>query len=387
MTILQSWRLAVSILTAFGALTGAAQAAEPLPPIPNLSGKVLTVRGPVDPSVLGQTLMHEHIFIDFQSPVPRVRTHATEVGDAANPVTLANLHLVRTGRPSSNNGKLVDFDESLAEVMEFKRIGGGTMVDVSNLGLGRDPRALLDISHASGLHVVMGAGWYAKPFHPLDMDKRTVDDLANVIVRDIVIGVDGTGIRSGVIGEVGVDGEPLTDNERKSTRASARASRLTGAPITFHVGGDKEEKLETLDIVASEGVDMKNVVMGHSNWLAIYLPLARRVLARGVFIEFDYLGSPGSPGGSLGPRNDHKVALGIAQLVKEGYADQIVLGHDVCTKIQQKRYGGGGFTYIHDYFLPALRRMGVSDRDLQKMMVDNPRRALTFTAPRPLQSP
>ncbi len=350
----------------------------PLPAIPNLAGKVLTVKGPVDPSVLGETLMHEHIFIDFQSPRPRPQ------GPAAVPVTLANLGAVRMARgPATSNGFLADFDESLYEVMEFKYAGGGTIVDVSNIGLGRDPKGLARISNASGLHVVMGAGWYQKQFHPLDMDQKTVEEMTDVIVRDVAVGVDGTGVRSGVIGEVGINGNPLIDNERKSTRASGRASRLTGAPISFHVGGVGEEKFEVLDILASEGVDLSHVVMGHSNALAVDLPLARRVLARGVYIEFDYLGAPGSPGGYLSARDDQKVAKGLAALVKEGYADRIVLGHDVCTKIQLKTYGGLGFTYISDYFLPALRTMGVSEQDIHKMMVENPRRALTFTAPRP----
>lgn len=349
----------------------------PLPPIPNIAGKVLTVKGPVDPGVLGETLMHEHIFIDFQSPQPRPQ------GPAAGPVTLANLGAVRMGLGSpTSNGFLADFDESLHEVMEFKYAGGGTIVDMSNIGLGRDPKGLARISNASGLHVVMGAGWYQKQFHPLDMDQKTVEEMTDAIVRDIVVGVDATAIRSGVIGEVGINGNPLTENERKSTRASGRASRLTGAPISFHVGGVGEEKFEVLDILASEGVDMSHVVMGHSNALAVDLPLARRVLARGVSIEFDYLGAPGSPGGYLSARDDKKVAKGLVALVKEGYADRIVLGHDVCTKIQLKAYGGLGFTYISDYFLPELREMGVSEQDIHKMMVENPRRVLAFTAPR-----
>lgn len=365
------------------ALVSVAGQRPPLPQIPDIAGQVLTVLGPVDPATLGETLMHEHIFIDFQSPVPRTPSRATDVARARQPVSLATLGAVRMGGPSLDNGFLADPDESLAEVLEFKYAGGGTIVDLSNLGLGRDPHALRRIAHASGLRVLMGAGWYAKPFHPLDMDRRTVEDLTDVIVRDVAVGVDGTTVRSGVIGEVGINGNPLTPNELKSVRASGRASRLTGAPISFHVGGVGEEKLQVLDILASEGVDLSHVVMGHSNALAVDLPLARRVLARGVFIEFDYLGAPGSPGGWIGPRDDLKVARGLVALVKEGYGDRIVLGHDICTKIQLKRYGGPGYTYITEHFLPVLRTLGLTEADVHRIMVENPRRALTFTAPRP----
>jgi phosphotriesterase-related protein len=375
-------------IAAFGLLAIAgntlAQTAADLPPIPNIEGKVLTVLGPVDPAVLGRTLMHEHIFFDPQLPYDERSPHATEVGIFTQKLTLANLAAVRAGVWNRDNDSILDFDEARDEVMAFKLGGGGTIVDVTSTPLGRDPQALHRMSNATGLHIVMGGGWYQKRYHPRNMDQLTLEEMTRIIVRDIVQGADGTAIRTGIIGEIGINGHPLTPNEIKSTRASARAARLTGAPMTFHVGGVGEEKFTILDVVASEGVDLSHVVMGHSNSLALDLPLARRVLARGVTIEFDWLGAIGSPGGFLGASDDIKVAQGLVQLVKEGYVDRIVLSHDVCNKTQLKKYGGLGYTYIDEYFLPALRRMGVSDADIHKMMVVNPARQLRFAAPRPL---
>ena len=159
-------------------------------------------------------------------------------------------------------------------------------------------------------------------------------------------------------------------------RASARASRVTGAPITFHVGGVGEEKFAVLDVLDEEGVPASNVVLGHAGGMALDLPFARRILARGVFIEFDFLASPGSPWGHLVLLGDAKVARGMAALVAEGYAGQLLLGHDVCQKIQLARYGGQGFGYISEHFLPALRRLGVGDDALEQIMVGNPARVL-----------
>jgi len=327
--------------------------------------------------------MHEHIFINFQLAVPTTRDHATEEEIARQKLSLANLSAVRSGVWNPDNDFLGDFQESYNEVMDYRREGGGTIVDVSGIRLGRDPWALYRMSNATGLNIVMGSGWYQKRYHPADMDQITLEEMTSIIVQDIIVGVDGTGVRSGVIGEIGINGNPLTPNEIKSTRASARAARITGAPMSFHVGGYKEEKFQVLEIVAAEGVDLRRVVMGHSNSLALDLPLARRVLARGVTIEFDWLGALGSPGGFLGASDDLKVARGLVQLVKEGYVGQIVLSHDVCTKLQLKKYGGLGFTYIDDYFLPALRKMGVSEADIHKIMVENPARQLTFARPMP----
>lgn len=349
--------------------------------IPNLEGKALTVLGPVMPESLGATLMHEHIFIDIRRPAHNTRP-GTEFPEAHQPLTLDNLYWVRNGHTIEDNDILADMAEMCEAVLDFTHAGGGSIVEVSSIGLGRDAAALRELSQRTGLHIVMGAGWYEKNFHPQDMDDRTVDDLADEIVRDITVGVDGTGVRSGIIGEVGIEGNPLRANEIKSVRATGRASARTGCPISFHVGGYMEEKHDVLDIIADEGVDLSNVVMGHSGSLIGNLPFARRILARGVFVEFDYLGAPGSPGGTLGERTDFVVAKGIAELVADGHEDRIVLAHDVCTKLQLKPYGGTGFDYISRHFLPQLSRLGVSDEAIHKIMVTNPARALAFHAPK-----
>lgn len=348
--------------------------------IPDLTGQVLTVAGPVDPARLGSTLMHEHLFVDLRRPAGAFRP-GEEAETMHEPLTLANLARVRQGQPNADNDVLDDFDQMRTEVKAFRRAGGGTVVDVTLPGIGRDPDALRRIAQDTSLQVVMGTGWYTPVFHPADMDARTVDDLADIIIDDIVHGSGESGIRAGIIGEVGAETDPLTVNELKSVRASGRASRITGAPVTFHVGGVGEEKFTVLDILNEEGVPPDNIVIGHANGLTIDLDFARRVLARGVFMECDFLASPGSPGGYVGLRSDHKIARGIAALVAEGYAGQIVLGHDICQKIQLAGYGGQGFGYISDHFVPALRRLGVDEQSLTRLMVDNPARALAFAPP------
>ncbi|MDF5753105.1 aryldialkylphosphatase [Spongiactinospora sp. TRM90649] len=349
--------------------------------IPNLAGKVLTVTGPVEPSALGMTVMHEHIFVDLRRPT-RFRRPGEDAPEAAEPLTLANLARVRHGTPNADNDLMADFDEMVPEVLAFAQAGGRTIVEVTSIGLGRDPEALLRLSRATGLNVVMGGGFYTPTFHPADIGERDVDDLTDTIVRDIVTGADGTAVRSGVIGEVGAETAPLTDDEFKSVRASGRASRITGAPVSLHVGGVGEDKFRVLDTLEEEGVAPGNIVFGHAGEILTNPAFADRLLARGVFVEFDFLASPGSPWGHLFLTGDHKVARGVADLIERGYAGQIVLGHDVCQKIQLKRYGGKGYDYIPRYFLPGLRRLGVSEEALQVIMVENPARALAFEEPR-----
>lgn len=354
--------------------------------IPNLAGKVLTVLGPVDPSVIGPALMHEHIFIDFQSPGPARQMRFASVEDSLAweaPISISNMNRVRYGRGVRGGSFLGDFDEMYDEVMEFRKRGGQTIVDVSNIGLGRDPDALVRMSHATGMSIVMGSSWYIKQYHPLDMSERNIEELTDVIVRDVTVGAQGTGIRSGIIGEIGIDGGPLTPNEMKVIRASARASRITGAPMTFHAGGVNEERLVSIDASLAEGVRPEQIIMGHAGALTPNMPLIRKMLAKGVYLQIDWLGVIEGPAGIMGNRSDRTIASAIVELVREGYGNRILLSHDICTRAQLRKYGGTGFAYVTEYFVPELRRQGLSKEEIHMITVDNPQHALTFVEPRP----
>lgn len=354
--------------------------------LPDLEGSVLTVLGAIDPSELGETLMHEHLFADLRRPA-HARRPDEDTPEAAEPLTMANLSRVRNGGSNADNDVIDDVDLVVEEARAFADTGGGTIVDVTGIHMGRHPGKLAEVSRRTGLHVVMGGAYYTPTFHPADMDERTVDGIAAEIARDVVEGVAGTGIRTGIIGEIGAELSPLSPNEWKSVRAAARASRLTGAPLSFHMGGQGEEKLRVLDVCEEEGVAPGSIVMGHAGGLVLDPGLGRRVLERGVFIEFDFLAPTGSPWGHLFLTGDRTIAVGMAELVEDGFASQLLLGHDVCQKLQLKKYGGKGYDYISGHFLPVLRTLGVSDAAIRAVMVENPARALAFDAPKPLASP
>ena len=262
--------------------------------VPNMAGKVITVRGPMDPDQLGSTLMHEHLFITlFKGVEPDDNTPATDWCLWDQELTMDKLDLVRDRKPIRDNWVLVDEKMAIDEAMEFRYHGGGTIVDVTSIGIRRDPLALSRVSQATGLNVVMGAGWYQKLYHPADMDQKTVEDMTDEIVRDVTVGVGDTGIRSGIIGEVGIEGNPITENEIKSIRASGRASRTTGAPISFHRGGVGREKLSVIGMLGEEGTDLSRVIFGHSDPIAGDMDLMLELLSHGIYIQFDLLGRLG----------------------------------------------------------------------------------------------
>ena len=357
----------------------------------SMAGYVLTVNGLVIPEDVGVTIMHEHILIDISvDKAPGYNAPVTELDLWQQELNLENLHYVHEGRHIKDNYMLTDESLAAKELQHFKNGGGKTVVEVTSIGLARDPLGLRRVANAVSINIVMGSGWYQTAYHPPNMDQRTVEDLTEEIVRDIMVGVENTGIRSGIIGEVGINGNPLKPNEIKSIKASARASRATGAAISFHKGGTDREKLEVASILGEEGADLTRVVYGHSDWHAGDIPLLLELLDLGVYVQFDILGRVSVPVARY-PNNrnqvmnalypaakDVLVAEAIPQLMEAGYEDRILLSQDVCWKTQLKAYGGTGYSFVLEKFLPYLRTKGISDCQIDKIMVANPMKVLTF---------
>jgi phosphotriesterase-related protein len=174
---------------------------------------------------------------------------------------------------------------------------------------------------------------------------------------------------------------PSDSGDVKQLRAAARASRITGAAITLHQWiRDGEALPKTLDILEVEGADLSRVIVGHIAGDGIdNIPLLEAVLARGVTLEFDLFGVPfylGAP-----HLDNRRMADAVIVLAAKGYAGQLLLSHDVCTKLQQKRYGGKGYDYVLKEVAPHLRRQGVTDAQLRQILVENPARLLAIAPP------
>src|SRR4030095_11093047 len=179
------------------------------------------------------TLPHHPLLIGLRvlSPDPAA---AADKARAQEPVSLANLGWVRQNfNANLDNPRLLDEQVARDEILLFREAGGRTAGDPTPTASGRDRRALARIARATGLNVVMGAGYYVAASHPPDMNRRSVDELAREMIADITTGVGDTGIRAGLIGEIGTT-YPWTDNEEKVLRAAVIAQRETGAPLMVH---------------------------------------------------------------------------------------------------------------------------------------------------------
>jgi len=311
---------------------------------------VQTVLGPIDPATLGWTLPHEHT--------------AIALWHIANRWDYWELRR--------------DEPVILEELEAFRSAGGGAVVDLTLDGVGRDPEWLAGLARASGLHMVMGSGWYRGAHYPAEalVDRRSVDSLADEIVRDATDGVGETGIRSGIIGEIGTDKPWLSALEERVHRAAARAARRTGLAITTHAV-QSTVGLDQLAIFEAEGADLSRVVIGHADSNPS-LDYHLAIVERGATVEFDFLGMSFTP---LERHGEGRIVDLLRELLARGHVERILLSQDVCHDSQLRRYGGNGYTYLADTFLPRLREAGVSEAEIATITVDNPRRLLSPVQP------
>jgi predicted metal-dependent phosphotriesterase family hydrolase len=308
---------------------------------------VMTVRGPVDPASIGFTLPHEHTQVALWQVAGRWDYWELTRDE---PLILEELRL-------------------------FREAGGTALADLTLPGIGRDPAWLVRIARASGLHVVMGGGWYRGPYYPPEalIDRRSTDALAEELVGEATTGVGDTGVRIGILGEIGTDKPWVAPVEERVFRAVARASRRTGLAISTHAAQSGVGAAQ-LTILEEEGADPGRIVIGHSDsypHLDHYLDL----IGRGASIEFDFLGMSFEPTEKHGEGRTVELLL---ELLHRGHGDRILLSQDVCHNSQLRRYEGNGYTYLQTTFLPRLRGAGVSDAEIDRMTIENPRRILTI---------
>ena len=342
-------------------------------------GLIQTVLGPVRPSDLGATTTHEHLHIDFSFMYrPAQDSPSQELADA--PLFLENLGWVRRNYYSNrSNLQLMDVDTTISEVRKYRAVGGGAIVDATTTQFGRKPDTLARISRESGVHIIMGSGYYVASVHPEDMDERSSEDLAREIIGDICEGVEGSGVKAGIIGEVGCTW-PLAPNERKSLSAAAIAQKETGAAILIHPGRHPDAPLEILELLANGGADVSRVIMGHLDRTVFESDALLSIAASGCYLEWDLFGNEGSyyPLAEIDMPSDAQRLDYIKRVADAGYSDKIVIGQDIATKHRLVKYGGHGYGHILENIVPRMRRKGFSEDVIRAITVGNPARILAF---------
>ena len=345
-------------------------------------GMIRTVLGEIPPEDLGVTLSHEHIIIDsadlfWEPPGPDDPPEVQALAEA--PVT-RDAYEILAERPyiSRDNLNMTELDVAIRELRMYADAGGQSIIDVSGRIPGWWPDALAEASRATGLNVVASTGWYIAPSHPPGHATASVGELAEMLITDIEVGIQGTDIRAGVIGELGMC-EPLHPQEEKVLRAGGRAQVSTGVPLTVHPMVFKKEAHRYIDILEEEGANLDKVYMSHMDGSCPDYKYHESVMDRGVSIDYDlFRGTPWNDshllfGGDHWISDRERVET-LARMCADGYSNQLMLAHDNCLKIHFVEYGGKGYAYILKEIVPQLRELGVTEDQIDDMLVKNPRR-------------
>ncbi len=334
---------------------------------------VHTVRGPIDPDDLGVTLAHEHLWTDA-SPLLAVHGYRSSNTGPWDAAAAAEARWNPGSHP--DNYRLTDVDIAVEELDPFVRAGGRSVVELTPPSLGRDPRRVREISERSGVHVVLGTGQYLEPVHEPWVAEATEPEIADRLLGEIRDGIEGSGVRPGILGEIGTS-DPVRPGERRVLRAVAAAAAASGLAISVHLHPWGHEGAAVLDALETAGADPERVILGHVTTAIDRPDLLRSLLDRGATLGFDLFGFDHSLlGAGRWPPSDRDVAATIALLVGEGHADRIVLGQDVGVRTRLRRWGGWGYAHLLEHVVPVLRELGVDDAAIGKMLVANPARLL-----------
>ncbi|MGP4014730.1 phosphotriesterase family protein [Saccharopolyspora sp. 5N708] len=342
----------------------------------------MTVTGPVPSSELGLTLSHEHLVNDIRPVV--AEPSDPDLRFLREAKTSADIAWLLREQPYSclDHCVLDEPEPMLTDLMAFAAVGGKAIVDVTPAGIGRDPQRLRMFAERTGLRIIMGSGWYLQRFHPGHLSSTGEADLAAELIGEFGSGAGETGIRPGVIGEIGVSPD-FTADEQKALRAAARAQRDTGVPLYVHLPGWQRRGHQVLDIVLGEyGVRPGAVVLCHLDPSGTDPDYQNSLGDRGVWLEFDMIGMPFRyPGEGQSPAPE-QTAVAVAELIRRGHGDRLLLSHDVFLKSMLTAYGGNGFCYVPRLFTQRLVEHGVAERIAADLLRTNPARLFESAADR-----
>lgn len=283
----------------------------------------------------GITYMHEHITIDL------------------------------SGVKKDLDCRLDTIDKTIEEFKVLKSLGVQNIVDVTNRGMGRNIEYALKVQEESSLNIVFSTGYYKEPFLPEEVYRLSQKELSAVMQDEIINGIDGTGVKADIIGEVGTSKDTVTPIERKVLEAAAMAHIETGKPITTHTTLGTSG-LEQIEIFEDYKVNLDKVIIGHVD-LSGDIDYILRLLDKGVYVAFDTIGK-------INYMAEDKRLNMLKEICDRGLSDKVVMSLDLTRKSHLKNRGGIGYSYLLDNFIPYIKSNGIKDKDIENMLVYNPMR-------------
>lgn len=257
------------------------------------------------------------------------------------------------------------FKETVEEFKNLYEKGVRNIIDVTVRGMKRNPSYVKKVAEATGINIVQSTGWYQDKFLPDYIESKSVEALAEMMIKDITVGLDDSGVKARLIGEIGTSKNEMTDKEKKVFEATVIAHKETGVPITTHATLGTFGR-EQVAFFKSHDVNLEKVVIGHVD-LTGDADYVLSLLEEGVYVEFDTVG-----------KENYMPDMTRVEMLKrieaEGYTDKVFLSMDITRRSHLKAFNGMGYDYLLDVFVPMMKEHGVSDQFIQKMLVDNPKR-------------
>lgn len=288
----------------------------------------------------GYTLMHEHVTIDL------------------------------SGIKKDEDCRLDCFDETVQEFRELYQYGVRNILEVTNMGMGRNVDYIKRVADATGINIILSAGFYKEPFLPEWVYKKTTEELAQLVEGELTEGIEDTGMKASVIGEFGTSKDEMKPMEKMIFDAMALAAVRTGAPVTTHTTLGTMG-LKQAEYLMEKGVRPEKIIIGHMD-LSKDTGKILELLKTGVNIGFDTIGK-------LNYCPDIFRVEALKEIDRQGMLSQVVLSMDITRKSHLKSRGGIGYGYLFESFLPLLRKQGFSEDQIDMLLIYNPRRILGCT--------
>jgi phosphotriesterase family protein len=268
-----------------------------------------------------------------------------------------------SGQKHNLDCKVDCIDEITKEMKKLYSKGVRNIVEVTNRGMGRNVKNIVKISKESGINFICSTGFYKEPFLPdyvYEMDK---EEIAELLINDIEIGIDGTGIKAQLLGEIGTSKDHMTKEEEKIFESVVIAHKKTGVPISTHTTLGTNA-LGQIEFFEKNNVDLSKVNIGHVD-LSGDVQYIIEILSKGVYISFDTIG-----------KNNYLLDSKRVEMLKilqdMNLLNKVFLSQDISRKSNMEFMGGIGYSYIFDSFIPMLKEKGITDESLDLMLHKNP---------------
>ncbi|WP_213134115.1 phosphotriesterase-related protein [Citrobacter sp. FP75] len=274
-----------------------------------------------------------------------------------------HLHIDLSDFKGNLDCRLDQYDLICQEMKDLRVLGVSNIIEMTNRYMGRNPQFMLSLMRDTGINVVACTGYYQDAFFPEHVATRSVEQLAQEMIDEIVIGIDGTELKAGIIAEIGSSEGVITLLEEKVFIAAARAHNETGRPISTHTSFSTMG-LEQLALLKTQGVSLARVVVGHCD-LKDNLDNILRMIDLGAYVQFDTIG-----------KNSYYLdekRIGMLHALRDrGLLNRVMLSMDITRRSHLKGNGGNGYDYLLTTFIPQLRQSGFDQADVDTMLRDNP---------------